>query len=271
MSDDPNELQKYSDQLLYRWIEEQLQYWPNSKQLITEWIVIASEVFDATIVCDELSISDMPPVQLSSLFGSNNEDIITYNKSLKSSFIDAIHEELTETTLQTCNIPSKEDILNATKDVPINWSAKDNFVKNPIQSQESFNEQHKAITLGCDQIDKYLNPANQVIFTKNVGIRGFPGSGKTWCSLYIALYGLAQGLFVLPTALLAKRALQLGGTHWHKLFCIPTDKSLGVHRKAELALIQIIKNPKRYHLLLTIDILICDEMGTCKYFHFIHV
>ena len=75
------------------------------------------------------------------------------------------------------------------------------------------------------------------------------------------MYALSQGLFALPTAVLAKRAIQLGGTHWHVLFCLNTDDSLTNHRKAELSIIQIMKDSKKMHLLLTLDVLICDEIG----------
>ena len=47
------------------------------------------------------------------------------------------------------------------------------------------------------------------------------------------MYALSQGLFALSTAVLAKRAIQLGGTHWHVLFCLNTDDSLTSHRKAD--------------------------------------
>ena len=113
----------------------------------------------------------------------------------------------------------------------------------------------------CQQINKYLDLSDQNTFTKNVGIRGFPGSGKTWCSLYVALCALSKGLVVLPTALLAKRAIQLGGKHWHKIFHIPTDNNLSVHRRAKLALISIIRDAKSYHLLMVLDVFVCDEIG----------
>ena len=104
--------------------------------------------------------------------------------------------------------------------------------------------------------------SDQTTFTKNVGIRGFPRSGKTWCSLYTSLHALSKGLVVLPTALLAKRAIQLGGKHWHKMFYIPTDRNLSIHRRAELAIISILRDAKTLHLFLTLDVIICDEIGT---------
>ena len=102
---------------------------------------------------------------------------------------------------------------------------------------------------------------NQSTFTKNVGLRGFPGSGKTWCSLYVSLYALSKGLLVMSVALLAKRGIQIGGTHWHKLYCIPTERHFSIHRRAELALLHILRDEKKHQTLLTVDILICDEIG----------
>ena len=86
--------------------------------------------------------------------------------------------------------------------------------------------------------------SDQATKSKDIGIRGFPGSGKTWCPSHVA-----KGLFVLPNALLAKRANQLGGKYWHKMFCIPTERNLSVHRRAEMALINILKDekPSRYY------------------------
>ena len=265
-SNEHSDLERYSNQLLYRWIEEQLQYFSASLRLASEWIVVAAELFDSIIIHNELSISDMPPVQLSSLFGNSEEAMKAHIQSLKGTFIDAIHKELGITTLDACNVPSKTDLLDATKSSPLNWNAVENFVQNDqIQSLESFEEQHASIKLCCQQIDKYVNMSDQSTFTKCVGIRGFPGSGKTWCSLYVSLHALSKGLVVLPTALLAKRAIQLGGKHWHKMFYIPTERNLGIHRRAELAIISILRDAKTLHLLLTLDVLICDEIGMSEY------
>ena len=109
----------------------------------------------------------MPPVQLSSLFGSSDEDMILYVKEVKSTFYDAIYKELGEDTFEACNIPSKEDILNATKSSPLPWNGADSFTCNDqIQSHDSFIEQHAAIEMCCQQINKYVNISDQSTFTK---------------------------------------------------------------------------------------------------------
>lgn len=260
-SNDPDDLAEYSNKLLYNWISEQLQFFPNTRRVLAEWIIIAGDLLDSVIINNEFSISDMPPVQLSTLFGSNDEEIKSYINGFKDTFIDAINMELGNATLLSCNIPSKEDLTAATKSNPLQWNALSSFQRNPVQSQESFTEQKLAIQLCSEAIDKYADMSDQLLFTKNIGIRGFPGSGKTWCSLYVALYGISKGLFVIPTAVLAKRSIQLGGIHYHRLFCIPTEKHYSVHRKAEIALIKILRDARKTHLLLAIDVMICDEIG----------
>ena len=40
--------------------------------------MVAADLFDSIIINDELSISDMPPVQLPSLYGNSEEETKTY-------------------------------------------------------------------------------------------------------------------------------------------------------------------------------------------------
>ena len=171
-----------------------------------------------------------------------------YMCSMKSTFIDAIHEELHSSTINRCNIPSKDEILSSTKSNPLDWGAYDNFVQSPVQSIPSLEEQKLAIKKCCQKIDKHYNLSCQHALTKNIGIRGFPGSGKTWCSLCVSLHALSKVLFVLPTALLAKRETKLGRRHCHKLCLIPIEKNMSVRKRDEPALIQITRDEKTIFL-----------------------
>ena len=42
---------------------------------LATWVLVAGNLFDQIIVQNELPISEMPPVQLSSLFGNKEERI----------------------------------------------------------------------------------------------------------------------------------------------------------------------------------------------------
>lgn len=159
------------------------------------------------------------------------------------------------------NIPEPSVIEVATRESPITWNPIDSFQKSDNQSELSFQEQKLALKICKQAIDYYLNIFDQYKYTKNIGIRGFPGSGKTYCMQYMAFYCLCQGLNCIPMAILAKRANFLGGKHWHWLFCIPTERGLSLHRKAELAIIKIMKNAAKYNILQTLDVILADEIG----------
>ena len=140
-SKDPDNLQMYSNQLLYRWITEKLQFTTPSFRGQYEFITITAEIFNSIIVYNELPILDMPPVQLSTLFRNSNEDINLYVKTLKLIFFEAIYKELGQNTFDAYNVPSKEDILNATKSLPLDWNGADSFVCNEqVKSNNSFIE-----------------------------------------------------------------------------------------------------------------------------------
>ena len=111
-------------------------------------------------------------------------------------------------------------------------------------------------------IDRYANLADNQHFGKNTIIRGFPGAGKTWCMQYILLYAISKGLNVITTAIMAKRAMFLGGKHWHYLLCIPPmKKDFSMHRTAELAICKLLSDPVKLNLIRTCDIIGADEMG----------
>ena len=63
---------------------------------------------------------------------------------------------------------------------------------------------------------------------------------------------------------MAPRALQIGGIHYHRLFCLTVNNNPGpIHpyREAELALQKLRNKPTYMHALLTMDIMFLDEAG----------
>ena len=80
------------------------------KRIIDAWIIAADDITESAIIQDEILISNLPSVQLASLF----RDIETTNKSfakqIKCNVIDAALKELGETTISNCNVPSKEKL-----------------------------------------------------------------------------------------------------------------------------------------------------------------
>ena len=101
------------------------------------------------------------------------------------------------------------------------------------------------------------------IYTKNIIVRGVPGSGKSFVTKYLHLYALSCGLRVIPTAVMGVRASSMAGEHMHKLFRLSTKKGGNVFRLAELAIDKLYQksNLLNLHAVLTMDILLYDEFG----------
>ena len=120
------------------------------------------------------------------------------------------------------------------------------FRKKFNQSDESFLEQKFAIETCTHAIDSYRDLSNQSIYVKNIGISG---GGKTWSMIYCILYACSKGLTIVSAAIMYKRALQLGGIHFHQLFLIPIEENLIPHRNVELAILKLLKNMKKIEFL----------------------
>ena len=61
--------------------------------------------------------------------------------------------------------------------------------------------------------------------------------------------------------MMCKRALQLGGIHIHQYFKLPNEDNLTPHRRAELEILNLTKNPNKIVFLRSVDVLVFDEMG----------
>ena len=105
-------------------------------------------------------------------------------------------------------------------------------------------------------VDRYCSPTTTT--TKGVLIAGGLGNGKTFCMSHGVAYAKSKGLCCMSTAFLADRARILGGVHMHKLFCLPSLKSLSSQRMAEMAIIKLQRSPKRLASLLRMEVLFVD-------------
>ena len=83
----------------------------------------------------------MPPVQLSSLLASTEEDILNHKITIKSNAIDAAFKEVGDDGKIRCNVPTKEELMNASSINPLEWDPVTSFSKSQTQSGASFEEQ----------------------------------------------------------------------------------------------------------------------------------
>ena len=90
-------------------------------------------------------------------------------------------------------------------------------------------------------MDEYVSA--EIFQVKNVTIAGGPGVGKTFLLCICILYFLCQGLVVALTANMFERALQLGGIHISKMFCISVHEGTLVSRLSEIAITNLGRQP----------------------------
>eukprot|EP00957_Ditylum_brightwellii_P200748 15303310-Ditylum_brightwellii.AAC.2 len=77
-SDEEFDLQGYSNGLLKCFIEEQMIYCPNSLGVVCDMIFAVGEVFDNVIVHNNIPVSDLPPIQHSTLYFEIDAEITEY-------------------------------------------------------------------------------------------------------------------------------------------------------------------------------------------------
>ena len=179
---------------------------------------------------------------------------------MKLNILTASFREM-DSCIEYYSIPTIDEINNCSKHNPLDWDPILNFRKHQYQSQESFDEQNKSVKHNVAAIDQYSNYSDQCLFVKCRVIAGSPGSGKSFLLNYIAIYAMSKGLKIAMTALMAQRAVHLGGIHLHKLFYLPVNNRLNLHRVAETALQSSFQHPVELTILKMVDVLFLDEIG----------
>ncbi len=80
---------------------------------------------------------------------------------------------------------------------------------------------------------------------------------------WLFCYDLCKGLKIISTSILGAHASDFGGTHLHSLFCWTPQKHASTpFRTASSALLKIARKPISRHIILSLDALFIDEIGT---------
>jgi hypothetical protein len=164
-------------------------------------------------------------------------------------------------------IPPREEVERVTCYNHCDWNLTEIIPQYDQQSDESYQEQVFAIIVFKSTINKYINPpsidATLMTHTKGVIIHGGPGMGKTYVSKLAVLYAICSGMKIISTSILGIRASDLGGTHLHSLFCwTPQKHESTPYKTALLALHRILRKPLQRHIILALNALLIDKIGT---------
>ena len=244
-SNEKEDLIEYSKKLQKMFIEEQLVYFPNGSNIISAWIVYIGELFDSIIIRNEIPIQDMPPVLQTKLEHVQNEKAAKDIELAQISMIKAAYQEL-QHIIEFTNLPDVDQYIDQYKNECLSWNPLEDMRKTPYQNDDSYLEQKEALTMGIRTINQYMSGIQQSTFVKCIMISGSPGTGKTFLEICLILYAISKNLCCGITAVMAKRAVQLGGKHIHKLFCLPGHNKYSLYRLAEVALISLTRNAERY-------------------------
>ena len=233
----PNDLPRSADALLKKYILEQACFHPGGTPTFDKCVMAAATCIHEAIVNNAIPITDMPPSLYTALRDKTTEGVEQHCVEMKNKLITTLTSELSVLSEQE-GVPPFVSLGDGTinRQQPHPWNG--SFQRFPLQSAASYHEQCQAQQHMSNQIDHYLSgPLTQ---TKSLCIAGSPGCGKTYLMLLGAMYGLSKGLTVTTTALMAERALSLGGVHLHKLFHIPVNQHVTVQRLAEEAVVKIL-------------------------------
>jgi hypothetical protein len=164
-------------------------------------------------------------------------------------------------------IPPREEVEGVTCYNHCDWNPTEMIAQYDQQSDESYQEQVFAINVFKSTINKYIHPpfidATSMTHTKGVIIHGGPGTGKTYIAKLAVLYAICSGMKIISTFILGIRASDFGGTHLHSLFCWTPQKHESTPYKTALsALNRILRKPLLHHIILTLNALFINKIGT---------
>ena len=228
--EDEETLRHYGENLLSRVIHEVLPLQPVTMPMMDDFIVKSDELFQSVLLHNSIPMTDIPPSILSEVFNEKTKELTAEWDKVMRSQLDSIYESLGNSD----DLPSKEEVMGATKVKPLDWSPLSSISRVNGQEDGSVAEQKLAIELGVNAVDKYCKQFGRLQLARGILNNGSPGAGKTYCMCKQGLYAMTQGLRVMSSSLMAVRANAIGGYHLHRLFQWEVGKTANLFRLAEV-------------------------------------
>ena len=246
--------------LLRRYILQHLCYYPIATKKFDKFLEAADRTIRDAVIHNTIPMTDTPSCLYTTLLTVIDDRTQGRVNAIRTDAIRAAYAEIRAgytnhngvTTLPP-NFPTESDFLRG--QTPWNGTLE----RSPAQTRESYEEQLQVRNCIQIRVRKYMDVSSSRLH-KNLLIAGGPGCGKTHCLEYTILYTINKGLFIVPLAILADRAMQLGGMHFHKLFSMKPRKATAQHL-AELAIISILKNSVSLALIQRMDAIAFDKHG----------
>ncbi len=226
------------------------------------FIPLVQKLLDDIIIRNEFSANKHPHM----LAGLQSSLTYKFNEFWKDNMrkqLQSIYKDVQNMQ----SIPPREEVERVTRYNHCDWNPTEIIAQYDQQIDASYQEQVFAINVFKSTINKYINPpsidATLMTHTKGVIIRGGPGTGKTYIAKLPVLYAICSGMKIISTSILGIRASNHGGTHLQSLFCwTPQKHESTPYKSALLALNRILRKPLLRHIILALDALFIDKIGT---------
>ena len=137
---DMDSRRKYVDQLLLRYVTEEVVYFPSSIRKVDGIIVMANRVFEEIIFHDSFSANDIP-FTIAEMLNDAEREQVQWWEDMKESQLTAIYHTLDGIP----NLPSRNEVKQATRYSPLAWDPVSSMVQSDQQNITSFKEQRLAV------------------------------------------------------------------------------------------------------------------------------
>ena len=234
-------------ELLRKYVLEQLIFVPGGNVSFSNRLIAAHSAVTNLVLNDRSTTNDMPCVLMNKLTQSVEKKVETF-------FIDS--QQRLFNCINPSNVTNKPLSLT---DVPQQIWVPD-IVQGDIQTNSSFSEQGEVIDAIIRDISALITSDESYVSKAHI-IMGKPGSGKSHVSSICLLFALSNGLCAFATSLSSRRASAFNCEHIHRLFCLGVNSSTDVASAVEQALKKLEFKPERKALLLSLDVLVIEEIG----------
>ena len=240
------------DDILKRYILEQLMYLPGGTKSFDYYCLTAASVLEEALLRNQLPCDDLSPCLYTQLRRDCTDKLLSARDDLRHSVIETAYHGTPEQSVEG----GVDAIVGATRAHPLERSF--DVQRGLFQSEESFKEQRAAMRECEDIICQYADPSNRFA-TKCFLFAGFAGTGKSYMLRHALCCAASLGLMVLASSFCAERAQEFGSGHLNSLLGL--DVKGTAKQLAAKAVRKLNRKPLQLFLLQTCDILFIDEFG----------
>ena len=154
--ENPEELKRYSNDLIVLVITDVLSVQPVSLRRLDEFIVQSMRIFDAILVRNEIPINELPPCILTELLNEKNKELEEFWDAKKNDQLTSIYQTLQrEDDSIPDNVPDQDTVFATDRWNRVQWDPVESLDRFEGQTDESFDEQKLAVSIATRSMQKY--------------------------------------------------------------------------------------------------------------------